>query len=78
MVQVGVEMGTNGACRVSCMLIAWTGALFNSRNVFMHQRLKVELLTIDLAPRASQVHYMGGTVLTVGSRASAPSTGSSG
>lgn len=65
MVQVGVEMGANGACRVSCMLIAWMGALVNGSNVFpsiKDSKLIVlkELLTIDFAWRvASQVHYMG-------------------
>lgn len=54
MVQVGVEMGANGACRVSCMLIAWTGALVNGSNVFPSikgSKLRVlkELLTIDFA-----------------------------
>lgn len=54
MVQVGVEMGANGAYRVSCMLIAWTGALVNGSNVFpsiKDSKLRVlkELLTIDFA-----------------------------
>lgn len=44
--------GANGACRVSCMLIAWTGALVNSSNVFSGikgSKLRVlkELVTID-------------------------------
>lgn len=45
--------GANGACRVNCMLIAWTGALVNSGNVFSGikgSKLRVlkELVTIDL------------------------------
>lgn len=65
MVRVCVGMGANGACRVSCMLIAWTGALVNGGNVFSGikgSKLRVlkELVTIDFARRAaSQVHYMG-------------------
>lgn len=57
--------GANGACRVSCMLIAWTGALVNSSNVFSGikgSKLRVlkELVTIDFERRAaSWVHYMG-------------------
>lgn len=47
------------------MLIAWTGALVNSGNIFSGikgSKLRVlkELVTIDFARRvASQVHYMG-------------------
>lgn len=50
---------------MSCMLIAWTGALVNGGNVFSGikgSKLRVlkELVTIDFARRvASQVHYMG-------------------
>lgn len=54
--------GANGACRVSCMLIAWTGALVSSGNVFTgikgsKLRALKGLVTIDSVPRvASQVH----------------------
>lgn len=49
---------------MSCMLIAWTGALVNGGNVFSGikgSKLRVlkELVTIDCEPRAaSWLHYM--------------------
>lgn len=57
--------GANGACRVSCMLIAQTGALVNGGNVFSSikgSKLRVlkELVAIDFAgSAASRLHYVG-------------------
>lgn len=55
----------DGVCRVSCMLIAWTGALVNGTNGYpsiKDSKLRVlkELLTMDFGRKvASQVHYIG-------------------
>lgn len=65
MVQVCVGIGASRGCRVSCILIARTGALVNGGNIFSGikgSKLRVlkELVTIDFARTvASQVHYMG-------------------
>ena len=58
--RVCVESGSNGACRVRRMLIAWMGALVNSSNVFSGIKGSKLSVTIDFERgAASLVHYMG-------------------